>query len=67
MIKKGPGWSHSLHLIELFPDLTNLLKIDSAELAQNIKTKSFLSLWSYSYAAIHSKFHDTMRKVPHVK
>jgi hypothetical protein len=26
MIEKGPGWSHSLHLIELFPDLTNFLK-----------------------------------------
>jgi hypothetical protein len=34
MIEKGPGWSHSLHLIEFSPDLTNFLKINSAELAQ---------------------------------
>jgi hypothetical protein len=37
MIEKGSGWSHSLHLIEL-------LKIDSAELPQNNKTKLFLFL-----------------------
>jgi hypothetical protein len=34
IIGKGPGWLHSLCLIKLFPDLTNCLKIDSAELAQ---------------------------------
>jgi hypothetical protein len=37
MIEKGPGWSHSLYLIELFPDLTIFLEIDSAELAQKTK------------------------------
>jgi hypothetical protein len=26
LIGKGPGWLHSLRLIELFPDLTNLNK-----------------------------------------
>jgi hypothetical protein len=34
MIGKGSGWLHSLRLIKFFPDLTNFLKIDSAELAQ---------------------------------
>jgi hypothetical protein len=33
MIKKRSGWSHSLHLVEFFQDLTNFLKIDSAEKA----------------------------------
>jgi hypothetical protein len=34
MIGKGPGWSHSLRLIKFFSDLTNFLKINSADLAQ---------------------------------
>jgi hypothetical protein len=34
MIEKGPGGFHFLCLIELFPDLTNFLKIDLEELAQ---------------------------------
>jgi hypothetical protein len=50
MIRKGPGWSYSLCLIEFFPDLTNFLKIDSADLAQNNQIKLFLFQWSYSYS-----------------
>jgi murein endopeptidase len=34
MIQKGPGWSHSLHLIELFPDLTIFLNFLSQGAAQ---------------------------------
>jgi hypothetical protein len=32
MIGKGFSWSHSLHLIKLFPDLTNFLKNKFSEL-----------------------------------
>jgi hypothetical protein len=34
MIGNGPGWLHSLCLIELFPDFINFLKIYSVGLAQ---------------------------------
>jgi hypothetical protein len=29
MFQKGAGWSHYLHLIKLFPDLTKLSKFHS--------------------------------------
>jgi hypothetical protein len=42
MIGKGPGWSHSLRLIELFPDLPNLLSFIHRELRSiNIKVIPF--------------------------
>jgi hypothetical protein len=34
-------WGHFLCIFKLIPDLTNFLKIDSAELVQNNKTTQF--------------------------
>jgi hypothetical protein len=47
MIGKGPGWWHSFCLIEPFSDLTNFLKINSAELAQNKKIVWLLTPFPY--------------------
>jgi hypothetical protein len=50
MIGKGPGWSHSLHLIELVPELTNLLKFDSqGALQQQLKLHSLVFLWHENF------------------
>jgi hypothetical protein len=43
MIGKGPGWSHSFLLIELFPDLTNLFRFHSqGALQKQFKRVTFL-------------------------
>jgi hypothetical protein len=63
MTEKGLGWLHSLRLIELFADHTNFLKIDSAELGQNNKTKLFL----FFLVIVTRILPNTMADSPHPK
>jgi hypothetical protein len=41
MTVKGPGWSHSLHLFKLFPDITNFFKFHS----QGASIKGWVGRW----------------------
>jgi hypothetical protein len=60
MIKKGPGWSHSLHLIVLFPDLTNFLDFIHWELRSIEKMNLYITLCGFFGAQMVLRLTDCL-------
>jgi hypothetical protein len=69
-MEKGPGWSHSLHLIELFSDLINFLNFYSQGAAQKqFKSVAFFEsgVVATNYIKLDYKYAVTIKvsnKVP---
>jgi hypothetical protein len=64
MIGKGPIWLHSLHLIELFPDLTSCSKFHSHGALQHWKSELKYKCYAFFFVQMVGSLNDTKIDIP---